>query len=110
MMYCARAARHTVARVAEMEPRTSVTIDTAPYLVAYKDTRVEVTLKLPIYRIGKRKLSPNEAMKLIPAPLGTDAVDSVPGYPIGSATSPFTDAPQPGIGASIAPAYKQVPW
>ena len=97
-------------RIFEMTEVGSITVDTPPYLVAYKDTRVKGTLKLPLYRIGKRKLSPDEAMKLVPAPIGTDAVDSVPGYPIGSATSPFTDAPQPGIGASIAPAYKQVPW
>ena len=97
-------------RIFEMEEVGSITIDTDPYLVAYKDTRVQGPLKLPLYKIGKRKLSPDEAMKLIPAALGTDSVDSVPGYPIGSATSPFTDAPQPGIDASIAPAFKKVPW
>jgi hypothetical protein len=97
-------------KIFEMTEVGSVTIDTPPYLVAYKDTRIKGTLKLPLYKIGKRKLSPDEAMKLIPEALGTDSVDLVPGYPIGSATSPFSDPPKPGIGSSIAPAFKQVPW
>jgi hypothetical protein len=97
-------------KIFEMKEIASVVVDEEPYLLAYAKTRIKGPLTLTLFSIGNRKLDPDAAMALIPEPLGVDSAGKVPGYPIGAATNPFMDAPQPGVGASLAPAFKKVPW
>ena len=94
----------------EMEKVDAMLVTEGPYLTAYATSRVEGTLELGLYRIGKRKLAPSEAVKLIPKPVGRDARHRYPGVPMGSGHNTYMKPPTPPIGVPLGPHFRHVPW
>lgn len=53
----------------ELEPVAHTTVDGPSYLLAYADNRPAERLPIAIYRVGARKLPPEEAVRLLPEPV-----------------------------------------
>lgn len=79
------------------------------WLVDYITLRGERPVPLRLWRIGRRRLPPAQALALLPPPVaaGSATLDGPIPYPMGSSSPTFTDPPEPPLGDAMEPALRR---
>lgn len=87
-------AMHRTFELTEIE---SIIVDSEPFLLIYSETRPPPPLKLTLYRVGARRMSPAKALQLLPDPLppGSDPPEGFDA--MASATEAFMEPPVPPL-------------
>lgn len=79
----------------ELTPVETLEITEPCYLEAYVASRPSPPLEIGLYRIGRRKLSPEAALPLLPAPVARAAPGAV--FPMAAGANPQTDPADPPL-------------
>jgi len=82
----------------ELIPMDTRTITAGAYLNMYEDWRAPPPITLGLYKVGRRKIEAEEALKMLPKPVGLDAKRELDiKGPYGHSTSPQLEPVEPSL-------------